>query len=108
MVLLRLERNTGGSEIPVCCFIQVEVRLQQHHGSAHQAGQPHVVLVQNQTPQGEPEGLQGRLQEQAAEPEQAGSRNREAAPGQVTSSRNRATPQTMTYIELKMSSVKCL
>lgn len=54
----------------VCFLCQVEVRLQQHHGGPDQTCQSHVVLVQHQTAQREPEGLQDHLQDQATEPEQ--------------------------------------
>ncbi len=60
---------------------QVEVRLQQHLGGPHQTFQSHVVLVQHQTAQREPEGLQDSLQDQTAEPEQAEPGHRATHPG---------------------------
>lgn len=67
------------------CLCQVEVWLQQHPGGPHQALQSHVVLVQHQTAQRDPEGLQDRLQNQTAEPEQAEPRHRATCPGESCS-----------------------
>ena len=67
------------------CFLrlrQVEVRLQQHLGGPHPAPQPHVVLVQHQTAPAEPEGLQDRVQDQAAGPDQGGPGQRATCPGE--------------------------
>lgn len=63
-------------------LFQVEVRLQQHPGGAHQALQSQVVLVLHQTAPRDPEGLQDRLQDQTAEPEQAKLRHRATRAGE--------------------------